>query len=96
MVSPSQLQKENIPWPNASVVLWGDEEGTSPPIFQPLQVILQGWLLSEKHQLGMKFENSNHLWVHLANFLMHYSLSMAWTVTVSYSPTQQVVIILTR
>lgn len=96
MVFPSLLQKGNTPWPNASDALWVVEESTSHPTFQSFQSILQDWLSSEKPQLEMKLEPSSLLWVPLACFLMHYSHSMAWTVTVSYSQTLRVVITLTR
>jgi hypothetical protein len=92
--SPSK--KESTHSPTAKSVLWDAEENTSHPSFLPIEVILQDWLSSGKHRLEMKLENSNLLWVPLANFLMRSSVNTVLTVEVSYLPTSQVVIFLTQ
>lgn len=96
MISHSQSNNESTPWPIASDVLWVVAGDMYHPNFQPFRVILQEWLLSGKHRLEMKLGYSNLLWELLANFLMLYSNNMVSTVTVSYLPTRQVVLILTR
>lgn len=48
---------------------------------------------SEKHQLEMKFAKGSPLLGRLASFLMLYSDTTGWTVTMSFSPMHVVVTI---
>lgn len=96
MKSHSPLSNENIPSPTVRSAHWVVEEGTFRLSSRPFPLILQEWLLSGKPQLEMRSDYNNHLWELLANFLMRSCSNMEWTVTISYLPTQQVVLTLIR
>lgn len=80
---------------NVKTVHWDESENMYPLDFLVEQIRLASHS-SERLQLRMKFVRGSHLLVNLANFLMLYSSTTGWTVTISFSLTHVHVTTLTQ
>lgn len=94
-MNPSPRNNGNIPSPSVNVVHWEESENMYPLDFL-VEQIRQVSHSSEKLQLRMRFARGSHLLGLVADYLMLYSNTTGWTVTIFFSLTHVVVTIQTQ